>query len=119
MLKLRLVSLAALCFLSPALVFGQAVNGRIDGSTKDAAGAIVPGVTVVIQNIATGITRSAQGSSDGAFSFAEANEQCGRGHQRQVFTRIGLERRRVSGSQMCVRESGHFARHLIHEGNLV
>src|SRR5260370_31672318 len=71
MLKLRLVSLAALCFLSSALVFGQAVNGRIDGSIKDPTGAIVPGATVVIQNIATGIARSAQGAVDGAFSFAE------------------------------------------------
>ena len=70
MLKLRPVSLAALCILSSALVFGQAVNGRIDGSIKDAAGAIVPGATLVIQNIATGITRTAQGSNNGAFSFA-------------------------------------------------
>jgi Carboxypeptidase regulatory-like domain/TonB dependent receptor-like, beta-barrel len=71
MLKLRPVSLAALCILSSALVFGQAVNGRIDGSIKDTAGAIVPGATLVIENTATGITRTAQGSNDGAFSFAE------------------------------------------------
>src|SRR6266436_30204 len=71
MLKLRPVSLAALCILSSALVFGQAVNGRIDGSIKDAAGAVVPGATLVIQNIATGIKRTAQGSNNGAFSFAE------------------------------------------------
>ena len=71
MLKVRLVSLAALCFLSSAAVFGQAVNGRIDGSIKDTAGAIVPEATLVIENIATGITRTAQGSNDGAFSFAE------------------------------------------------
>jgi hypothetical protein len=71
MLKLRPISLAVLCFLSSALVFGQAVNGRVDGSIKDAAGAIVPGATLTIRNIATGITRNAQGSNDGAFSFAE------------------------------------------------
>ncbi len=71
MLKLRPVALAALCVLSSAVVFGQAVNGRIDGSTKDTAGAVVPGAKLVISNIATGITRTAQGSNDGAFSFAE------------------------------------------------
>src|SRR5258705_9886874 len=71
MLKLRLVALAALCLVSPAVVFGQVVNGRIDGSIKDSAGAIVPGATVVIENTATGITRNAQGSNDGTFSVAE------------------------------------------------
>ena len=59
MLKLRLISLAALCLLSSAVVFGQVVNGRIDGSIKDTAGAIVPDLLVEEANSLAAICRKA------------------------------------------------------------
>src|ERR1700757_5147317 len=50
------------------------------------------------------------GDNLGAFSFGEASEQRGSGHQRQMSTRIELDRREVSGGGTSVRGPGYFGR---------
>jgi hypothetical protein len=46
----RAVLLAAILLVTCSLVFGQQTTGSIEGSVKDAAGALVPNVTVTITN---------------------------------------------------------------------
>jgi carboxypeptidase family protein len=58
-----LVVLVAL--LNAAIAFGQVVTGAILGRVKDATGAVVPGVTVQIQNVETGFSRTEQTDSGG------------------------------------------------------
>ncbi len=45
----------------------QAANGTILGTVKDASGAVVPDVTVTLQHVATGQTRTVQTGPDGAY----------------------------------------------------
>lgn len=57
---------AMLCvFLSPS-VFAQFENGSIVGTVHDSTGAVVPGATVTVTNVATGVvsTRTTNGTGD-------------------------------------------------------
>src|SRR5437667_10460965 len=45
----KLFPLAAMFVLSTPLLFGQASNGSIVGSTSDAQGALIPGVNIVLK----------------------------------------------------------------------
>ncbi len=47
--------------------FGQADSGTIVGSVTDPAGAVVPGATVTISNVATGLTRTATTNANGQY----------------------------------------------------
>ncbi len=48
-------------------VFGQTDQGRISGTVRDQAGAVVPGATVTIRNERTGDLRTVTSHQDGAF----------------------------------------------------
>lgn len=61
--------LAALLFL-PALARAQAV-GAIAGVVTDESGAVMPGVTIEVTNVATGQTRTAVTGADGYFSVPQ------------------------------------------------
>ena len=47
-----------LIVLSPLTGFSQTTTGTILGTVTDAAGAVVPGATVTIKNVETGVTRN-------------------------------------------------------------
>jgi hypothetical protein len=47
-----------LTVLFPLTGFSQTTTGTILGTVTDAAGAVVPGATVTIKNVETGITRN-------------------------------------------------------------
>jgi hypothetical protein len=55
--------------LSAALLLAQADRGSIAGMVTDNSGAVVPGVTLSLQNQATNLTYSATASDAGAYSF--------------------------------------------------
>src|SRR4028119_2119471 len=63
----------ALAFVicSQALIFGQAVRGRIEGTVKDPQGQVVPNVSLTINNVGTGETLQATSSEEGVFVVAE------------------------------------------------
>jgi hypothetical protein len=63
----RLLWITAVVMMLATLSFGQADQGRIAGSVKDASGAVVPGVTVTIKNDRTGEERSALSGDAGAY----------------------------------------------------
>jgi Carboxypeptidase regulatory-like domain len=56
-------------FLAPA-VATQTTNGVIAGTVSDAQAAVLPGVTVSIRNVETGLTRSVVTEADGRYRFA-------------------------------------------------
>src|SRR5260370_30933709 len=68
----RLLFVAAVVLvLSMPACFGQAsaINGQIEGTVTDASGAVVPGATVLIENVNTGFRRELKTDSSGFFRF--------------------------------------------------
>jgi len=68
--KLKFI-LLTLCCLLPAGVYGQSVNGRVDGSVKDAGNAVVTGANVTITNKQNGARRTATTDTEGVFTIPE------------------------------------------------
>ncbi|HEX8558119.1 MAG TPA: TonB-dependent receptor [Pyrinomonadaceae bacterium] len=64
--RLLLLSLALLCLSAPAL--GQGATGQITGTVADAAGAVVPGASVTVTNLATALRREAAAGEQGDFA---------------------------------------------------
>ncbi len=65
----RIALAAALCApLSLSVAHGQAVNaGDIRGTATDDSGALIPGVTVTVTNLATGVVKTLTTNKDGLF----------------------------------------------------
>ena len=61
----------ALLLLHPAFSHAQTFRGTILGTVTDSSGAAVPGATVVIKNVDTGLTRTVVTSDDGSYSAPE------------------------------------------------
>lgn len=61
-----LFSFLCLLLLAPRTAFSD-VTARIQGTVTDPTGAVVPGVTVTVTNVATGISRTVTTSNDGTF----------------------------------------------------
>src|SRR5207245_1081399 len=68
-MKLRMV--LALVFLTATTLAAQTFRGTILGTVTDASGAVVPGATVQVQNVNTGLQRTTQTSTDGSYSVTE------------------------------------------------
>ena len=62
-------AIAILCLPGP--LRAQGLTGQISGTVTDATGAVLPGVTVVIRNVGTGLTRETVTGSDGVFLFPD------------------------------------------------
>jgi hypothetical protein len=58
MLKYILSALLSLSLTAPAFAQSQAANGAIEGTVSDSSGGVLPGVTVTVTNIDTGLERS-------------------------------------------------------------
>lgn len=65
---MRFLRLSLLPVVSISL-FGQADRGSISGTITDTSGAVVPGVTLTLQNQATNLTYSTNASGTGTYSF--------------------------------------------------
>lgn len=59
--------MAVLLILTPRTALGD-VSARIQGTVTDPTGAVVPGVTITVTNVATGVSRTVTSSSDGSFA---------------------------------------------------
>ena len=69
--SIRAVGIALVCLgvaLLAPYAAGQGGEGNLVGHVKDASGAVISGATVTVTNPATGLKRTVQSESDGAFS---------------------------------------------------
>ncbi len=76
--RIPLVNRLAVCsilamFASCLLLTAQNVvlTGSLSGRVTDPSGAVVPGASVVVQNLATGVQQTAQTNRDGLYRFPE------------------------------------------------
>ncbi len=65
--QLLLTACLALVLIA-APVFAQTITGRIDGRVADTSGAVLPGATVTIVNIGTGLTTTRVADDNGIFT---------------------------------------------------
>lgn len=63
-----LSSFAVLLTLSPQAALAD-VSARIQGTVTDPSGAVVKGVAITATNVATGVSKKVNSSSDGSFAF--------------------------------------------------
>jgi hypothetical protein len=77
--KFNLV-LISFCLLagSDSFLRAQSDTGRVVGTVTDDTGALIPGATVTLTNLDTGIVQTRTAASDGTFTFAALT----RGHYR-------------------------------------
>src|SRR5438876_1518722 len=54
---------------APGLVFGQGFSAAISGFVRDTTGAVIPGVTVTVKHIESGLTRTAVTSENGGYTI--------------------------------------------------
>ncbi len=67
---LRALSSAVLSLLmltAPAFAQSQAANGAIEGTVSDSSGGVLPGVTVTVTNLETGIARTVVSNEKGLY----------------------------------------------------
>ena len=68
---LRSISILALCILSAAPLYSQAVNATIVGSITDSSGAVVSGAKVTITETNTGIVHPLTANDSGTFTLPD------------------------------------------------
>jgi hypothetical protein len=64
---LALVLLSLLLALAPA--YGQAISGDVTGAVTDPSGAVIPGVSLTIQNDQTGVKATTLSDANGVYRF--------------------------------------------------
>ena len=63
----RIRGLLLVVALSAASLSAQVVTGAITGRITDTTGAVIPGATVQVQNVETGLSRSVQSDAGGRY----------------------------------------------------
>lgn len=66
----KFVLLLVLAFLLPTALRAQIDTGSVVGVVKDSSGAAIPGATVTLKNLATGVTRAVETNASGEYLFA-------------------------------------------------
>jgi hypothetical protein len=67
------LSMLSLMGLSSGLAYGQAEAGTINGTVKDASGAVIVGATVTVRNLETSAERTVQTGNSGQYSIPGMN----------------------------------------------
>ncbi len=65
----RLVAILVAAVLLPAAAFAQFDTATVLGTVRDSSGAVVPGATVTLKNVATGITATGVSDESGNYQF--------------------------------------------------
>jgi hypothetical protein len=95
-----------LCLAFPSLALSQAQTARLGGVVSDQSGALIPGVTITVTNVDTGVVNTALTTESGSYEFQSlqpgANYKATAslpGFQPQTFTTIAL------GASTAVRQN--------------
>ncbi len=67
MLRKIIFAIALALSAGPAFAQSQAANGTIEGTVADSSGGVLPGVTVTVTNVDTGLERSLVTNIDGQY----------------------------------------------------
>ena len=62
------IAVVSLIALGSCAVFGQVSTAAISGVVRDASGAVVPGVTVTVKHVESGLTRTAVTNETGSYT---------------------------------------------------
>jgi Carboxypeptidase regulatory-like domain len=65
----RILAVAVLAVTFAGATRAQSGAGSISGTIQDPTGAVIPGVTVTLTNVATGVSQTTQGSESGSYAF--------------------------------------------------
>src|SRR5947209_9327851 len=88
------LSTAAWGSLPQQLAQAQTVNGAFHGTVIDSTGAVVPGATVEVTNLATGLTRNASANQAGFYTITRSEEHTSELQSRQYLVcRLLLEKK--------------------------
>jgi hypothetical protein len=71
MLKRWIWFALTLCVVATRLLHAQTTSAELRGIIRDPSGAVIPGVEVVVKNIATGALRSTVSNNAGIYSVAD------------------------------------------------
>jgi hypothetical protein len=66
---LAVLALATLALAWPPFALAQQVSGTITGHVTDQSGAVIPGATVTVRNVQTGVSTERQSESSGLYVF--------------------------------------------------
>jgi hypothetical protein len=102
MLKKLFSFLFLLALAAPALAQSQAANGAIEGTVSDSSGGVLPGVTVTITNVNTGLERSVVTNDKGLYRAPLLTL----GTYRVVAELPGFKRFEQDGIQLSVGQTG-------------
>jgi hypothetical protein len=74
-MRSRIVAIVGACVLLalPALVTGQEARGTLQGRVSDASGGVVPGATVEVTNVNTGVTTPTTSNEEGLYRIPFLN----------------------------------------------
>ena len=64
-----LIGIVMLIVLASGLVFGQGFSAAISGFVRDTTGAVVPGVTITVKHIESGLTRATVTGETGSYAI--------------------------------------------------
>jgi len=65
------LALVGAWILTPADLYGQGLTAQLSGIVVDSGGGVMPGVSVVLKNVGTNLTRETTTGPDGAFLFPD------------------------------------------------
>ena len=96
----RLVLAAIVAILvSPAAGFAQFDTASVLGTVRDSTGAVVPGATVTLKNVGTGITATTVSDENGDFQFLNVQDRLVHGARRAAGLFGRRSRRRPGDGQ--------------------
>lgn len=95
----RILLLASALGLAPQAAFAQNTNsGEIRGTVTDPSGAVIPGVSVTVLNVDTGVSKEETSNDAGIYDAVSILP----GHYELTFTRSGFEKLVRKGINLTV-----------------
>src|SRR3989442_499494 len=68
---MKRIAIGLVCsMLAANILFAQTGSGTVGGIVQDSSKALIPGVTITLTNIATGVSRTQLSNEAGAYNFA-------------------------------------------------